>query len=105
MNEATIPGLTAGQLDIVEMTLKMAPPELHDGLCRVIAAALFITSSPPYHTRDVTVAAETAVAAYSGIWFPAGLFSTGGNLDGEAGLRMIAASGMSGAGGLQVDMV
>jgi hypothetical protein len=98
----TIPGLTAAQQDLVELALRMAPTELHDGLCRVIATALFATSSPPYRTRDIVAAAATALANYSGIWFPDGLFPSGGSLDGAVGQQMVASTAMSGSGGMQV---
>lgn len=83
MTSYPIPGLTSGQQQAVERLLQMAPQELHDGLCQVIGTALFsATAGPPYFTRDVVAAATTALARYSGIWFPYGLFETGGSLDG-----------------------
>ena len=97
----TIPGLTPGQQDIVDLALRMAPAELHDGLSRVIARALFsATAGPPYVTRDVVAAATTALANYSGIWFPDGLFQTGGSLDAAVTHVMATAAGLSGSGGL-----
>ena len=64
-------GLTEGQANAIEIATKLAPPEYHDGLWRLVAAQLD-PATAPWSDPQVVTATKTALAN-AGVASPFGL--------------------------------
>lgn len=69
-----IPGLSDVQSAAVELALRMAEADRHDGICREIASVLG-DSGGPFSDQQVTAAIALALIRDSGIGIPTALFA------------------------------
>jgi hypothetical protein len=96
-----LPGLSDDQSLAVSMALEMAPPQLHDGIAKAIAAGLG-NDGPPWSNAELMAALVVAMIRCSGLEIPSALFP-GANLTADMQQRLAAGAGLSGTSAVKVN--